>query len=278
MSRRISAVQVQYILWFSKYVSSNKNCCLEALLSDILYVVMWHLAKPIGVATSMVSIYVPDHLCENIFRLLLAEDFRKLDLFGNLQFVRHSLHHIFVQYALWVEHKYSTGSFFHLLFRPSKPFSNGDLARPFIFLSIFAKCKPSTGIADVTKFFSAVAFGAPGHDAMWMPCGVNGMVKKMWWGKFYPFGFPPIVPQGPKTCAVPGANQLLWGSSCPGGMHRWCGCYLATNPCRSPLAGSHLQSRWDLPGFSLGWNTRSRGRWLSHRSHSPTQSQAGQAP
>ena len=48
----------------------------------------------------MVGVHVPDHLCENIFRLLLAEDFRKLDLFGNLQLVRHSLHHIFVQYAL----------------------------------------------------------------------------------------------------------------------------------------------------------------------------------
>ena len=55
-------------LWLNM-VHATINCkdfCLKALLSDMLDAFMWDLAKPIGVSASMVSVYVPDHLCEKL--------------------------------------------------------------------------------------------------------------------------------------------------------------------------------------------------------------------
>ena len=55
------------------------------------------------------------------------------------------------------------------MLRSSKPLSDRDLARPIIFLSIFAKSKTSPRIANVTKLFCAIAFGAPGDNVMIKP-------------------------------------------------------------------------------------------------------------
>ena len=60
------------------------------------------------------------------------------------------------------------------MLRSSKPLSDRDLARPIIFLSIFAKSKTSPRFANVTKLFCAITLGAPDDNVMTK----SGILKK----------------------------------------------------------------------------------------------------
>ena len=106
--------------------------------------------------------------------------------------------HLCIFSPSWSQRPHDASEFCHLLFRPSKPLRNRDLTRPIIFLGIFTKRKAATRIADVSKLLCPVAFWAPGQKHIYK----RGE-------SFDPCGFPPRVPQGPKTGEVPGANQLL---------------------------------------------------------------------